>query len=58
MMRANPVTTVKSPSEQDQKLLWVVAPDPDDASRSVVLVTTRQVAARQYTLPSVFQSPE
>ena len=58
VMRANPVTTVRSPSEQDQKLLWVVAPDPDDASRSVVLVTTRQVAAGKYTLSNVFQSPE
>ncbi len=53
--KANPVTTVKDPSETDQKLIWVIGPDPDDASKQIVLVTTRAAAAtKKYTLPDVF----
>jgi len=54
--KANPVTTVKDPSEKDQKLLWVIEKDPDDPSKTVVLITTRQVSdQKKYKLPSVFQ---
>ncbi len=54
--KANPVTTVKDPSEVDQKLLWVVGPDPDDAKKSIILITTRQMAEKKkYTLPDVFK---
>jgi serine/threonine protein kinase len=54
--KANPVTTVKDPSEKDQKLLWVVEKDPDDPSKTVVLITTRQVSdQKKYKLPTVFQ---
>ena len=54
--KANPVTTVKDPSEADQKLLWVVGPDPDDAKKSIILITTRQMAEKKkYTLPDVFK---
>ncbi len=54
-MRANPITTVTSPSESDQKLVWVVGPDPDDPSRTIVLLTTRDgAAARKLPLPPVF----
>ena len=57
--RANPITTVKDPSEPDQKLIWVVAPDPDQPARTIVLLTTREGAeARQWRLPMVFRSPE
>ena len=31
--KANPVTTVKDPSEKDQKLVWLVGPDPDKPSQ-------------------------
>jgi len=55
VMKANPVTTVKEPHEKDQKLLWVVAPDPEEASNRIVLITTRQVAEQKYTLPEVFR---
>ena len=56
VMKANPITTVKTPDEKDQKLLWVVAPDPEDASTKIVLVTTRKAsAAKNYTLPEIFR---
>ena len=52
--KANPVTTVKDPSEVDQKLLWVIAPDPDDVKKNIILITTRQMADnKKYTLPDV-----
>ena len=54
--KANPVTTVKDPSEVDQKLLWVVGPDPDDPKKQIVLITTRQMSEKKkYTLPEVFK---
>jgi hypothetical protein len=53
--KANPITTVKDPSEIDQKLIWVVAPDPDNPSNKIVLITTRKSADGKYTLPEVFR---
>lgn len=53
--KANPVTTVKDPSETDQKLLWLVGPDPENAGKQVVLITTRTAAKnKKYNLPAVF----
>ncbi len=53
--KANPVTTVKDPSELDQKLLWVVGPDPDQPDKQTILITTRKAAeAKKYTLPAPF----
>ncbi len=53
--KANPVTTVKDPSETDQKLVWLIGPDPDNPAKQVVLVTTRNAAkTKKYTLPPVF----
>ena len=53
--KANPITTVKDPSELDQKLIWVIGPDPDNAGRTIILITTRAAAdAKKYTLPAVF----
>jgi hypothetical protein len=55
-MRANPVTTVSDPSEADQKLIWVVAPDPAAPENQVLLITTRDAAQREgYKLPEPFQ---
>lgn len=55
VFKANPITTVKDPSEVDQKLIWVVGPDPDQADRQVVLITTRKAAeAKGYKLPAPF----
>jgi hypothetical protein len=53
--KANPVTTVKNPSEPDQKLVWVVGPDPDSPGREIILITTRAAAAaKKYKLPAPF----
>src|SRR5262249_53755832 len=53
--KANPVTTVKDPSETDQKLVWLVGPDPDNPSKQIVLIPTRNAAAtKKYTLPPQF----
>jgi hypothetical protein len=53
--KANPVTTVKDPSETDQKLIWVIGPDPDSPGKQIVLITTRTAAAtKKYALPAVF----
>ncbi len=57
VMKANPVTTVTAPNQKDQKLLWVVAPAPDNPSNRIILITTRQVADQKYTLPEVFRLP-
>jgi serine/threonine protein kinase len=52
--KANPITTVKDPSELDQKLIWIVAEDPD-SGKMTVLVTTRAAAEkRKNKLPQVF----
>jgi hypothetical protein len=56
VMKANPITTVKAPNEADQKLIWVVGPDPADPSKNIILITTRDAAAQKnYTLPEVFK---
>jgi hypothetical protein len=53
--KANPITTVKDPSELDQKLIWVIGPDPDSPNKRIVLITTRAAAAtKKYTLPAPF----
>ena len=53
--KANPVTTVQSPTEKDQKLVWLIADDPLKAGNKIILLTTRKAAeSKQYTLPSVF----
>ena len=51
-------TGVRKPaSDPEQKLIWVLGPDPDDSSKKVILITTR-VAAEQkgYMLPNVFNA--
>ncbi|MEC9094883.1 MAG: hypothetical protein VX438_19400, partial [Planctomycetota bacterium] len=55
VMKANPVTTVQSPTEKDQKLVWLITDDPLKAGNKIILLTTRKAAeTKQYTLPSVF----
>jgi len=49
------VTTVQSPTEKDQKLVWLITDDPLKAGNKIILLTTRKAAeTKQYTLPSVF----
>jgi hypothetical protein len=53
--KANPVTTVKDASEPDQKLVWVIGPDPESPGRQVILITTRAAAAaKKHQLPPPF----
>ena len=55
VMKANPVTTVQSPTEKDQKLVWLITDDPLKAGNKIILLTTRKAAeSKQYTLPPVF----
>jgi eukaryotic-like serine/threonine-protein kinase len=55
VLKANPVTTVKDPSEKDQKLVWAIGPDPDNPSKEAVLITTRTAAAaKKYMLGPPF----
>jgi len=55
VMKANPVTTVQSPTEKDQKLVWLITDNPIKAGNKIILLTTRKAAeSKQYTLPSVF----
>ena len=57
VLKANPITTVQAPSEPDQKLVWVIADDPSEAGKSMVLITTRQMVEKnKYKLPAVFLS--
>jgi eukaryotic-like serine/threonine-protein kinase len=59
VMKANPITTVKSPTEADQKLVWVIGPDPADPAKQIILITTRAAAGtKKYTLPAVFVGKE
>ena len=55
-MAANPVTTVELPTEEDQKLVWVIAPDPSNPSNRIILFTTRQAAKQKYSLTEPFVS--
>lgn len=54
--RGNPVTTVTDLRQADQRLLWVVAPDPDStSSASMISLTTRAAATESgYDLPTEF----
>ncbi len=53
--RANPVTTVTQASDPDQKLVWVVGPDPADPKKQILLITTREAVAREgFKLPGSF----
>ena len=54
VMKANS-PAVPDPAMPGQKLIWVVAPDPDQPDRQVILITTRTAAEREkYKLPPPF----
>jgi hypothetical protein len=55
---ANPEPAVLDLTSDRQKLVWVIAPDPADAKRTVVLFTTRRAAAKKlYPLAAPFVKP-
>jgi hypothetical protein len=54
--RANPVTTVQSAQEPDQKIVWVVQDDPRSSSGKRIELTTRGWAdSHRLPLPPEFQ---
>ena len=55
VMRANPITTVKAPNEADQKLLWVIGPDPDSGKETILITTRAAATTKKYTLPPEFR---
>ena len=56
VMTANPVTTVTAPHEPDQKLVWVILPEPAAVAGRIILITTRETAQQKgYSLPIAFQ---
>jgi hypothetical protein len=56
--RGNPVTTVTDTREEDQKLIWVLADDPESPGNQMVSLTTRAAAtAAGIALPVEFASP-
>lgn len=45
----------KTPEDPDQKLIWVVAADPDNPAKQMVFITTKaQAAKKKYNVPAVF----
>jgi len=53
--RANPVTTVQSATERNQKVVWVVLDDPDREGFKKIELTTRSNAdAKKLKLPKEF----
>ena len=57
VMKANPVTTVRSPSEPEQRLVWAIGTDPAAAPGQAIVITTRQVAEKKHQLPAPFRTP-
>ncbi len=57
--RGNPVTTVTDLRDADQRLLWIVAPDPNSSSGASMISLTTRTAAKEsgYALPKEF-APE
>ncbi len=55
MVQANPDKDATGPDDPRCKLIWVVAPDPDDPENQTVFITTRAAAKfNQYDLPAPF----
>ena len=57
LVSANPGSEMVDPTEESQKLVWVLAPDPDKkGGPKIILVTTRKAAQRKgYELPEHFR---
>jgi hypothetical protein len=47
----------KPADDPEQKLIWVVGPDPDNPAKELILITTKAAAAtKKYNVPAVFQA--
>lgn len=54
VQKANPVKA-KAVHDPDQKLIWVIGPDPDTGKESILITTRAAAAKKKYTLPAEFQ---
>ena len=55
MVKANPDKNITGPDDVDCKMVWVVAPDPQNNENEVILITTRAAAeTNSYQLPAAF----
>ncbi|WP_254513449.1 hypothetical protein [Anatilimnocola floriformis] len=55
VLRENPIPKVK-PHDPDQKIVWVIAADPADPAKQIILITTRAAAKKRGDkLPEVFE---
>ena len=55
VVKANPDKSATGPRDPKQALIWVVAEDPENPGKQVILVTTRQAAEKKYQVPTEFQ---
>ncbi|PHR99895.1 MAG: hypothetical protein COA78_24445, partial [Blastopirellula sp.] len=60
LIKANPIKTVTEPNDPNQKLVYVIAPNPEDPDAGdIILITTRSAAAtKNYTVPDIFKVSE
>ena len=55
MVRANPDKNISGPDDPNCKMVWVVADDPDQPGRKIIMITTRVAATeKSYELPPAF----
>ena len=55
VQKANPNPT-PTPADPNQRVLWVVGPDPSDAEHDAILISTRSAAEPRFTIPAVFKT--
>jgi hypothetical protein len=57
VVKANPVPAA-APDDPEQKLVWLIGPDPDRPDQQIILISTRRAAGeRGWDLPQVFRGP-
>ena len=55
VVSANPDKDITGAADPNCKLIWVVAPDPDNPTQQAILITTRAAAEKKsYQLPDSF----
>ena len=55
MVQANPDKNITGADDPNCKMVWVVANDPADSNRRIILITTRKAAnEKSYRLPDAF----